>query len=483
MATGQTYQHLNLIFLLLLAMLLLGGCSHSTPTQPPEENEVGESAEQILEKMQSVYHDARAYSDNATFVQQTVLRSEGVERQTPFHQMSLVFERPNKLRFKFHKTRARSPGTDDYDVASDGLRVRSFASELPEQVHEAAAPPELTPENFIPEPELRAAILDVSLENIYPQLTMLFRGDNFFPLDSNPTLLDEQKLGETNCFCIGLVSDAGRRVLWIDDKTYALRRMELPIDVQLADLDPRGLYTKLAIWVDFSNIQFNTKIGSETYVLDVPEGSRRVRRLIAPPPPAPSSSLGQAVGELTFTTLEGEELTSASLRDKVVVLDFWYTRCPPCKLQTPTLDQVYQEFKNNPDVAFYAVSTDHPLVSDAVVAQTLESWGGTMPVVRDTSDSGYDKLNIRVTPTTVLLGRDGRLQRFEQGAQLDPAPLIQAIQALVDGQDLAAIAFASHQKRVDEFQQALEAATIQDAVVETEVALPGVQENATTNSE
>ncbi len=476
MATRHPPVSLCAICLLFSAIAMLSsGCSNSSsPPLPVQQTDSGLKADQLLEKMQAVYREAKTYSDNSTFVQQTVLRSEGVERETPFHQVSLVFERPNKMRFTFQKTRSNAPGTDEYDVASDGLRVRSHASELPEQVHEAIAPLELTPDNFIPEPEMRSAIFEVSLENVCPQLPMLLAGGQFFPNDSNPTLLDEQKLGEANCYRVGLTSDAGRRVLWIDEKTFALRRMELPLDGQRALLDPRGLYSKLAIWIDFENIQFDAAIDSETFVLEVPEGSRRVRRLIAPPPPGPSPALGQPVGELAFTTLEGEELTSAALADKVVVLDFWFTGCQPCKMQTPTVDKVYQNFKGNAEVAFYAVSTDAPRVSNDVVAKTMQSWGGSMPVIRDSSDSGYNLLNVRVTPTTVLISRDGRLQMFQPGVHLDPAPLTKAIQDLVDGKDLAANAIATHQQRVEEYEQALEAATIKDSIVEIKVARPDV---------
>ena len=462
-----------------IGLAVLTGCKDKSNTldqssQTIAKTSSGEDAQQLIQKMRNRYRTANSYSDNATFVQQSVLRSEGVERKTSFHQLSLVFERPNKLRFKFQKTRSNSPGSDSYDVASNGVIVRSHATELPEQVHEAIAPLELTPDNIVPEPEIRQAIFEVSQENVYPQFMLLLGDGELFPNNSEPQLLEEQKLGETNCYRVKFKSDAGTRVLWIDSQTYALRRMELPLEAQLKDLDPQGLYSELKIWIDYDNPQFDSQYPAETYALEVPEGARRVRRLVAPPPPGPSPTLGQKVNELMFESLSGEEITSASLANKVVVFDFWYTGCPPCKMQTPTIDKVYQTFKENEQVAFYAVSTDQDNVSNDVVADTMKSWGGSMPVIRDTADSGYEKLNVRVTPTTVLLSRDGRLQLFQPGAHLDPAPLTEAIQELVDGEDLAANAIAAHQQRVNNFNQELEAATIKDSILEVTVSRPEV---------
>jgi len=476
MTTRQNLRTWNALCLILsVSAMVAVGCSKAPPEgSKPQAAVAAADAESILEKMRTAYRDAKTYSDNAHFVQQTVLRSEGVERLTEFHEMSLVYERPNKIRFMFHKTRSNSPGTDDYDIASDGVRVRSHASELPKQVHEAIAPLELTPENFIPAPEMRSAVFEVAVENVYPQIPLLMSGGGFFVNDSNPTLLDEQKLDEANCYRIGLKSTAGQRVLWIDKETFMLRRMELPVDGQSDALDPRGMFSKMAVWIEYENVQFNAAHNSETFALEVPEGGRRVRRFIPPPPIAPSPTLGQTTGKLTFTSLTGEEVTSANLTNKVVVLDFWYTGCPPCKAQTPTLEKVYQQFKDNTEVAFYAVSTDRPGIANDVVAKTLQSWGGSMPVIRDTSDSGYNLLNVRATPTMILLGRDGRLQQFQPGMHTDPAPLAKAIQDLVDGQDLAANAFDEHRQQIAKHKQALEAATIKDSVVEVEVARPEV---------
>ena len=62
--------------------------------------------------------------------------------------------------------------------------------------------------------------------------------------------------------------------------------------------------------------------------------------------------------EFTLTGLDGQKLSMASLKGKVVVFDFWATWCEPCRGQHPLYEQVKQRFKDNPGVVFLSIDTD-----------------------------------------------------------------------------------------------------------------------------
>ncbi len=473
-----------------LALLLLCGCSSSTA--PPEDLQsktpgetseeaaakapVGPPASELLAKMRAVYRDAKSYTDNATVVFYAVVRSSGSEQEIPFTRASVAFARPNKLHVTYQKN-ISSPQEESFEIVSNGTFVRSQANEIPQQIHEAIAPLELSAENFIPEPALRGALLESAIENTLPPLALLLESNKekaVFPGEDQARRLADAELDGIAYHRVEISNPAGKRVLWIDTKQFTLRRMELPTENQRQQINARNEYSEFLVWIDFESVTIDSVIEPDTFELAIPEGARRVRRFIPPPPAGPPEYFGKPVGDYSFTTLEGEEVTPETLEGKVTVLDFWFTNCPPCKSQTPVLNKVYEKFKDSEDVAFYAVSTDSRVVDNELVEETLVSWGGQMPILRDLKSSGNRKLGVRQTPSLILVDKKGRLQVFQVGAHQRPEPMIEAIQQLVDGEDLAANERDKHAEYMAMYEKALETAEITDSIVEVEIARPEV---------
>lgn len=458
-------------------VLLVSGCSKSEPpAAPPGEQSVpGISAQEVLQRMLSTYQAAPSYSDRAEYIRETVLRAEGVRRDKLVFSFSLALERPDKLRFKNQRVYPASQSNETFDIASDGALVRTAAGELPEQIHETLAPDVLTVENFIPEPNVREAVLQVSLENIYPQLAMLLASSDdasVFPSDENPRLLDQQKLGDAECYRVALDNPAGTRVLWIDTASFALLRMKLPVEGQLSIFDPHGQYSHYAVRIDYLDPQLGAPIDPKEFTLEIPEGAHRMRRLVLPPLERPAESLGKPVPEFTFTTLDGEKVTPAAFAGKVALLEFWAKNCPPCREHTPLLEKVYQQYKDEDDFVFYAVNQDSSALTNAAAANTFHSWGGKIPLLRDPQDSAYHNLGVRAFPHTILIGRDGRLQSSHEGMHLHAEPLMEDIRKLLAGEDIAAQAVAQYARLVERYEQDLKAAELNGSLLDAEVVRP-----------
>lgn len=59
----------------------------------------------------------------------------------------------------------------------------------------------------------------------------------------------------------------------------------------------------------------------------------------------------------TLKNMQGEEVSLAALKGKVVILDFWATWCGPCKNSFPAMQKAVEKYKKNKEVAFLFIDT------------------------------------------------------------------------------------------------------------------------------
>ena len=52
--------------------------------------------------------------------------------------------------------------------------------------------------------------------------------------------------------------------------------------------------------------------------------------------------------DFEFITLTGEHISSANLKGKIIVLDFWSTDCTPCTKSMPQMEEFYQKITSIP---------------------------------------------------------------------------------------------------------------------------------------
>lgn len=109
--------------------------------------------------------------------------------------------------------------------------------------------------------------------------------------------------------------------------------------------------------------------------------------------------------EFELRTLEGRSVDSSSLRGRVVVLNFWATWCGPCKEEMPSLQRLKQQFKPE-EFELLAITTDQ---QREAIKGFVRSLGLTFPVLIDDDKEISAAFGVRGLPTTVLIGRDGRI--------------------------------------------------------------------------
>lgn len=117
-------------------------------------------------------------------------------------------------------------------------------------------------------------------------------------------------------------------------------------------------------------------------------------------------------------TIDGEPVSLEQYRGQVVLVNFWATWCPPCRVEMPGFQRVYEDRRDEGFVVL-GVSTDRAGVG--VVRDFLEERGITFPVAMATGQVVQDFGGVRALPTSFLIDREGHIRHEVKGIFAEPA--------------------------------------------------------------
>ena len=128
--------------------------------------------------------------------------------------------------------------------------------------------------------------------------------------------------------------------------------------------------------------------------------------------------------DFTAKDTDGDTISAKDLRGKVVVLNFWYAGCPPCRAEAKYLNKVHDQFAGK-DVAFVGVNVR----DEQATAEAFERrFGVDYPTVLD-AKSGTMQLALsgqiapNAVPATIVLDKKGRVAARVLGAVDGPGIL------------------------------------------------------------
>jgi len=109
--------------------------------------------------------------------------------------------------------------------------------------------------------------------------------------------------------------------------------------------------------------------------------------------------------DFSLQILGGESADLSSYKGKVVLLNFWATWCPPCRQEMPSMETLYQRYKNN-GLEMLAVNLRE---NSNVVRQFIQRNSYTFPVMLDTNGRVGAMYGIEAIPTTFILDKEGNI--------------------------------------------------------------------------
>ena len=129
---------------------------------------------------------------------------------------------------------------------------------------------------------------------------------------------------------------------------------------------------------------------------------------------APAGQRKSVSADFRMRNLGGGDWNFADRRGKVVVVNYWATWCPPCRLETPGLVSVADEFLPR-GVEFVGVTMDEDL---AKVPPFAEKYGIKYPILLPGNDPNLSGDGMAF-PTTFLYDKNGKLAKKYTGMVLE----------------------------------------------------------------
>jgi thiol-disulfide isomerase/thioredoxin len=114
--------------------------------------------------------------------------------------------------------------------------------------------------------------------------------------------------------------------------------------------------------------------------------------------------------EIKFTSLQGEEVDLATMKDKVVLIDFWATWCGPCIGELPNVKKTYDAWHDK-GFEILAISLDKEGDKEKLEKFIKDK---EMPWAQMFDGKGWgtsyvEKYGINGIPATFLVGKDGKI--------------------------------------------------------------------------
>ena len=207
-----------------------------------------------------------------------------------------------------------------------------------------------------------------------------------------------EKVGREDCDVIevSLIDHKRSYMFWISQRDHLPRKLK---DV----VRTKGEHITQEVW---SNVTLNAPILPEKFRWTPPDGWKQWH------PPAPEDKLlkpGREAPDFELLSVDESKIKLSDYRGNVVWLVFWRVGCPPCREAIPTLEELYNKYKNQSVVVLgFDFADDRQIALDF-----LHQHAATFPNIVDTSDeaikTGFMTYGARAAPVNYIIDRQGKI--------------------------------------------------------------------------
>lgn len=104
--------------------------------------------------------------------------------------------------------------------------------------------------------------------------------------------------------------------------------------------------------------------------------------------------------------LNGEKVQLAAFKGKIIFLNFWATWCDPCREEMPSMEALYQHYKET-DFLFLTISIDYG--GRETVRKFIERHRYRLRILLDPAGKTLELFEISKIPSTLIIDRNRRM--------------------------------------------------------------------------
>jgi len=170
---------------------------------------------------------------------------------------------------------------------------------------------------------------------------------------------------------------------------------------------PYAIWKKLVATKEYRLKKIDKNSDSSAYLLVKLDSAQVAHRMADLDKPRESENFtdGEQIDLFSCKDINGNKIKAADLKGKVVVLNFWFIGCPPCRMEIPALNELSKDYAGDPDVVFIAVALDQKW--------DIQDFIKTNPLGYHIIDDGRTYANrygIHLYPTNVVVDRQGKVR-------------------------------------------------------------------------
>lgn len=387
-------------------------------------------ADAFMAEVLARYREARTYSQDTVHTFKIEFEGEmnGLTQAPPATRVSFRFERPGRFALR---------GGEFLDAYADGAKVIAHAPELGKYAFVESGPDA----SFKDLP----GMFGMFVPQEFPIASIVLEGpgtfeESAFAVQSWGTLSEAEVEGRSGhrVSCVvggGMPGAPGMEAsIWVDSETGLIGRIEYDILEQTKAFTAEGMGggptpTVAKRVIEYRNVARNTPIDPDEIVFRPGENDEQVETF-----PTVQEIMAAAYGmdmglemeggggveadaglevgtpapAFSAQTLDGETVTLADLKGKVVLIDFWATWCGPCVRAMPTIQSLHEKFADK-GLVVVGVSLDDRHAAEKL-GSFVEDKGVTFAQIHDKEGAIAKAFGVSPIPHSVLVGKDGTVQ-------------------------------------------------------------------------